>query len=559
VNAAETEQANQYNKGSRKKVLLPLPDTIDPTTKEFDAYQRKVNRWMADDDMGFVALPRVDGALPISIEPDQMAYQTASEYGKNIMALSGTPSVAVGLSDNHTYGAIAAGLGAWTQLSVQPTLDLLADEDTATMRKEEGEAFTIAYEATKVADPEIELQETDQDIQAGTITVGELRKQRGRKPFGDERDDMIAGGEAIKAWGAPKEEPPADGVPAESGKGEAPAPPATSARDAIIQKQQRPMEALPNQTKSMFRSTEMVPLTGENRPPVIAFDLDGTLANKLDVYQPGLIGEPNKKMVDLARMVRAAGCNVVVYTARNEDRAVARWLDDAGVPWCGINENPYVGQAKDGAKMLFDVLVDDRVTDARTMEAIVMQGIAGHLEPSWRNKLLDQFNRSTASDSYGFLFAPIGGQLAGKIRKIQDEIEPSHLAGSGIENELHVTILYGMVGEDESDIPKVFSQVSSPQFRLRKKLTAFDGQNGSTALVIELDGEDLHGVNAVASKAFAHVKTHPTYRPHITVAYVDSDHASKYENVKVTGASSKVETLVYRSQRGPDLVVPLRG
>ncbi|MEM1225928.1 MAG: phage portal protein [Planctomycetota bacterium] len=558
---SERAESEQYERGSSKRVLIPYPEgeNPSPTTADLDAMQRKYERRFRDTESNVVIVPPGTTGQEVTIDPDSMRYTETSElYGRNMLAAHGVSPAVAGMGDNHTYGAIAAAMQGFTANSLQPTLDLLAAEDTAAMRKEEGKALYIKYIAPKVADPELEQRDKELDLQRAAIAkdlpftrVDQVLSMLGLPKLGGKEGEMFM--DDVQA-GTPDKPQSTGPVPGELTTKQ-------STGDKIAANQLRDatkLAALPSVTKSMRRGSMMAETQPGQRAPVIAFDLDGTLAKPGMAYTPGIINEPNEKMIQLTRVLKNAGCNIVVYTARDEDETVAEWLDSSGVPWCGINENPYVGPT--GSKMLYDVLIDDRATTARTNEGVVMQSIIEHLHADWADKVLDELDRSTADNQNGYLFAPIGGKLAEKIRSIQKMIKTDHLDGDGIVSDLHITILSDMVGGHEPNIAKLLSPMKAAEFRLFNRLSLFDPKEpgGPIPLVVELEGGDIPGIHSVASRQFSHIQRHVTYRPHITLAYVMPGEAGRYADKKITRTASVIDQLVYRHPDDADLIINLR-
>ena len=89
-------------------------------------------------------------------------------------------------------------------------------------------------------------------------------------------------------------------------------------------------------------------------PKVLAVDLDGTL---LKDDHPAL-GKPIPGLAAVLRAVRAAGWVVVIWTVRNEDAKIRKYLEDEGIPFDYINENPY-GTTGGSRKIYADVYLDN--------------------------------------------------------------------------------------------------------------------------------------------------------------------------------------------------------
>ena len=100
----------------------------------------------------------------------------------------------------------------------------------------------------------------------------------------------------------------------------------------------------------------------DQRPFTIAFDLDGTLAEKEEPFDVNTIGEPIADAVDYARKFHAAGARIIIFTVRGNKRMVRRWLDQHDIPFDYINENPDQPAGGSG-KVIADVYIDDRAID----------------------------------------------------------------------------------------------------------------------------------------------------------------------------------------------------
>ena len=86
---------------------------------------------------------------------DMQYLQVAETFGPGTLAMHGVSKSVVGLQDGMTYGSIAAANNAFIEFTVQPVLNLLADEETSTVKAEEGPAFTVGLEADRAHDPEL--------------------------------------------------------------------------------------------------------------------------------------------------------------------------------------------------------------------------------------------------------------------------------------------------------------------------------------------------------------------------------------------------------------------
>lgn len=101
----------------------------------------------------------------------------------------------------------------------------------------------------------------------------------------------------------------------------------------------------------------------DDSPFTIAVDLDGTLAEKEEPFDPTSIGPPRNAAVTWVRKFKDAGARIIIFTVRGDADMVAGWLDENDVPYDYINENPDQPEDSSG-KVIADVYWDDRAYNA---------------------------------------------------------------------------------------------------------------------------------------------------------------------------------------------------
>lgn len=102
-------------------------------------------------------------------------------------------------------------------------------------------------------------------------------------------------------------------------------------------------------------------------PFTIAVDFDGTIAEKLEPFDPGKIGalRPGaKKWLD---DFRAAGARLIIFTVRGETDSVEKWLKENEIPYDHVNENPDQPPNSSG-KIYADVYWDDRAYNSLDLD-----------------------------------------------------------------------------------------------------------------------------------------------------------------------------------------------
>lgn len=110
-----------------------------------------------------------------------------------IMALHKVPPTAAGIEQATGGESLYAPLKQFIFLTIQPILNLFADEDNENWVWQYGEGNYVEYRAKTIDEPEQRNRENEILMKAGAITKGELRLRMGMQLFGDERDDEMAG------------------------------------------------------------------------------------------------------------------------------------------------------------------------------------------------------------------------------------------------------------------------------------------------------------------------------------------------------------------------------
>lgn len=103
------------------------------------------------------------------------------------------------------------------------------------------------------------------------------------------------------------------------------------------------------------------------RPYTIGVDLDGTLAEQEEPFDPKSIGPPRPKAKYYLDAFRKAGARIIIFTVRGDESMVSSWLIRHDMPYDFINENPDQ-PADSSGKILADAYWDDRAFNARDLD-----------------------------------------------------------------------------------------------------------------------------------------------------------------------------------------------
>lgn len=121
----------------------------------------------------------------------------------------------------------------------------------------------------------------------------------------------------------------------------------------------------PREKQASYYPTLYVTKCAADKPAAaytIAVDLDGTLAEQEEPFDPKTIGKPRTGAKKWMKKFHEAGARLIVFTVRGDNKLVEDWLKEHDVPYDHINENP--DQPPDSSGKVFAHLYyDDRALD----------------------------------------------------------------------------------------------------------------------------------------------------------------------------------------------------
>jgi GNAT superfamily N-acetyltransferase/2'-5' RNA ligase len=129
------------------------------------------------------------------------------------------------------------------------------------------------------------------------------------------------------------------------------------------------------------------------------------------------------------------------------------------------------------------------------------------------------------------------------FKSIQDKIseEDTYEEEGGKEDEVHVTLLYGLT--DENDLPEAKKMLSLMEpFEMEfGEISSFRNEDKPfDVLIIEMKGEGLHECNRLL-KMLTYENSYPDYKPHMTLAYVQKGVGKDLEgSCELTGKKALV-------------------
>ncbi|MFK7777771.1 MAG: phage portal protein [Gimesia sp.] len=194
ANQIDAARWAQMNNGADPSIVVTCGKDMNPTREELEtAAAMFEQKYGGTENTGKAIFTTGEQVVSLTTTPRDMDYnESFVQLRDAILALHGVPGIAAGISDGGSYAAFYASLKQFISLTVQPILDLLAEDDTEHLAPQFGKNLTIEMEATHIDDPDILEKRLATDIRAQVIKVDELRAIRGLPPLGPKQGgDLI--------------------------------------------------------------------------------------------------------------------------------------------------------------------------------------------------------------------------------------------------------------------------------------------------------------------------------------------------------------------------------
>ena len=134
-------------------------------------------------------------------------------------------------------------------------------------------------------------------------------------------------------------------------------------------------------------------------------------------------------------------------------------------------------------------------------------------------------------------------------KKIIDSIGIANedLTSDGIENEPHVTILYGFDIDkvSKSDIKKELDKLEINPIEIEIDKTSIFKNDEYDVVKFDVKNSELSRLNKYFKEHFPYETDFPKYHPHMTIAYVKSGMGKKYNNIEIKDTILNADKLVY--------------
>lgn len=216
-------------------------------------------------------------------------------------------------------------------------------------------------------------------------------------------------------------------------------------------------------------------------------------------------------------------------------------------------------------------------TDDKRTEVIGDEKTSGMFPNKYLKQLGKDLSHKHQYSSTQFDLAQAGynrtqGSPIPALQAIQNQISDDDLAEDGKEDNFHVTVKYGLHGNDANEVREVVKQ----WMQLRQEqpgglsctatlgeVSLFPADESTTqrggdqydVVKVEVTSPDLEELNQFLSDNLEHTDTHPIYSPHITLAYVRPGMGRKYAGLHLKDHYVILHKLVFSDRDGEKTII----
>lgn len=149
------------------------------------------------------------------------------------------------------------------------------------------------------------------------------------------------------------------------------------------------------------------------------------------------------------------------------------------------------------------------------------------------------------------------------LAEMRRAIDPDDLMGDGLVEDSHITVRYGIDGDDTSGI-RAYLEKQPPFEASLGKTQAFppsEHSDGAAPIVVPVESPDLRRMEKEIDKHGNFVeRSFPEYKPHVTVAYVKPGEAKRYTGMdEASGKKFKVDSVTISKKDGSTEEAQLKG
>ena len=162
-------------------------------------------------------------------------------------------------------------------------------------------------------------------------------------------------------------------------------------------------------------------------------------------------------------------------------------------------------------------------------------------------------------ESYGCLMAVMDPRDGLDVLKLASTIPVQDLHDKGVEKMPHVTVLYGIHTDDGSEVGRAIRAFGPAVIEIGG-LGMFEADDYDV-LYMQVGSDSLMRMNSVLTESIDYTQTQPSYRPHVTLAYLKKGTGKNYVDIPnpMQGRAFKFDELVFSDSNRRRTTIPLLG
>lgn len=127
----------------------------------------------------------------------------------------------------------------------------------------------------------------------------------------------------------------------------------------------------------------------------------------------------------------------------------------------------------------------------------------------------------------------------------------------GREDDIHITVLYGVHTDDVRDVSGLFSKEKAFGCTLGG-IDLFTRNTKFDVLVVSVASEGIHKLNRKVRREIEATESYPVFVPHVTIGYLQKGFGKQYIGDKTfDGEKFNVDKLIFSSKNGHRTAIPL--
>lgn len=138
------------------------------------------------------------------------------------------------------------------------------------------------------------------------------------------------------------------------------------------------------------------------------------------------------------------------------------------------------------------------------------------------------------------------------IKYLQKFFRKQDLSKDGVENQHHITVLFGIKNDSKNLIKNSFFDLKIPPFYINvESIEVFKNEND--VVVLKCSAPELLELRKHFEERLPFKRTHKDYKPHITLAYVKPGMGDKYKEFfkdKFVNGKIKVNFIYFSNKHG---------